>query len=292
VINSNVYLYGVYNVPTRSQVGLPVGQFFGYVTEGIFQNEQDILTHAVQVKRSGSESTEKPFGENYVHRTDGVWIGDVKYKDINGDGVIDSKDQTFIGNPNPKFTFGFNNTFSYKAFTLSVFVTGSYGGDIFNALRIRTEGMQNQSNNELATVSDRATVALINPTGVPATDRADREDISKVQLLNPDATIPRYTATDVNGNARIPSDRWIEDGSYLRIQNISLGFNFPAGWLAKSRLNRVRIYGNAQNAFVFTKYSGYDPEVGANNQNVLQQSVDSGRYPTPKLFSVGLDIDF
>jgi TonB-linked SusC/RagA family outer membrane protein len=292
VINSNVYLYGVYNVPTRSQVGQPVGQFFGYVTDGLFQNEQDILAHAVQVKRSGSESTEKPKGENYVHRTDGVWIGDVKYKDLNGDGVIDSNDQTFIGNPNPKFTFGFNNNFTYKSFSLGVFVTGSYGGMIFNALRIRTEGMQNLSNNQLASVADRARVELIAPTGVPATDRADREDITKVQLLNPDATIPRYTSTDVNGNARIPSDRWIEDGSYVRIQNISFGYTLPPALIAKTKLNRVRVYGNAQNAFVFTKYSGYDAEVGANNQNVLQQSVDSGRYPTPRMFTIGLDVDF
>ena len=292
VINSNVYLYGVYNVPTRSQVGLPVGQFYGYVTEGLFQSKEDILNHAVQVKETNSESTEHPNGQNYVHRTDGVWIGDVKYKDLNGDGVINSEDQTFIGNPNPKFTFGFNNTFTYKSFSLGVFVTGSYGGKIFNALRIRTEGMQNISNNQLAVVDGRAKVELNNPTGVYATDAAARENIDNVHLVNADSSIPRYTATDVNGNARIPSDRWIEDGSYVRIQNISLGYTLPSVWLAKTKLSRVRIYGNAQNAFMFTKYSGYDPEVGANNQNVLQQSVDSGRYPTPRMFTLGLDVDF
>jgi len=292
VINSNVYLYGVYNVPTRSEVGQPVGQFYGYVTEGIFQNEQDILSHAVQVKRSGSESTEKPNGENYVHRTDGVWIGDVKYKDLNGDGLINSSDQTFIGNPNPKFTFGFNNNFTYKSFTLGVFITGSQGGKIFNALRIRTEGMQNLSNNQLAEVSNRALVGLIAPGDSRAQDAIDRENITKVQLSNPDATIPRYTSTDVNGNARIPSDRWVEDGSYVRVQNISLGYTLPSTLTNRARLSRVRIYGNVQNAFVFTKYSGYDPEVGANNQNVLQQSVDSGRYPTPRMFTLGLDVDF
>ncbi|MEI9922118.1 MAG: TonB-dependent receptor [Bacteroidota bacterium] len=292
VINSSIYLYGVYSVPTISQIGHPVGQFYGYVTEGLFQNKEDILNHAVQVKQSGSESTEHPNGVNYVHRTDGVWIGDVKYKDLNGDGVIDSKDQTFIGNPNPKFTFGFNNMFTYKNFSLNVFVTGSYGGQIFNALRIRTEGMQNLSNNQLAAVADRAKVELINPTTSAAQNAADRENIDKVQLSNPDATIPRYTATDVNGNARINSDRWIEDGSYVRIQNISLGYTFPSTWLTKTKLNRVRLYGNVQNAFVFTKYSGYDPEIGANNQNLLQQSVDAGRYPMPRMLTIGLDVDF
>jgi len=246
----------------------------------------------VQVKQSGSESPEHPNGVNYVHRTDGVWIGDVKYKDLNGDGVINSEDQTFIGNPNPKFTFGFNNTFTYKSISLGVFLTGSYGGKIFNALRIRTEGMQNLSNNQLASVAGRAKVELITPTGSAAQDAADREDITKVHLLDPNATIPRYTSTDVNGNARIPSDRWIEDGSYLRVQNISLGYTLPPTWLTKTKLSRVRVYGNAQNALVFTKYSGYDPEVGANNQNVLQQSVDSGRYPTPRMFTIGLDVDF
>jgi TonB-linked SusC/RagA family outer membrane protein len=292
VVNSNVYLYGVYSVPTRSQVGMPIGQFYGYVTEGLFQSEQDIIDHAVQVKRSGSETTEKPQGENYVHRQDGVWIGDIKYKDLNEDGLIDSRDQTFIGNPNPKFTFGFNNLFTYKSFSFAVFITGSYGGDIFNALRIRTEGMQNASNNQNAVVANRAIVDLIAPTGDDDQDALDREDITKVQLRNADSDIPRYSATDVNGNSRIPSDRWIEKGSYLRIQNISLGYTVPAQWIAKTKLTRVRVYGNAQNAFTFTKYSGYDPEVGANNQNLLQQSVDSGRYPTPKLFTIGLDVDF
>jgi TonB-linked SusC/RagA family outer membrane protein len=292
VINANQYLYGVYNVPTRSQVGLPIGQFYGYVTEGLFQNEQDILTHAVQIKESGSETAEKPQGTNYVHRTDGVWIGDIKYKDLNKDGVIDSKDQTFIGNPNPKFTFGFNNTFTYGGISLSVFVTGSYGGDIFNASRIRNEGMQNLSNNQLETVAGRARVELISPSGVAGTDRADREDITKVKLVNGNSEIPRFTSTDVNGNARIPSDRWIEDGSYVRIQNISLGYVLPPSLISKTRLSKVRIYANAQNMFVFTKYSNYDPEVGSNNQNPLLQSIDSGRYPTPRLFSVGLDVDF
>jgi hypothetical protein len=258
----------------------------------LFQDKADIQNHAVQVKQSGSESAEHPNGVNYAHRVDGVWIGDVKYKDLNGDGVINSEDQTFIGNPNPKFTFGFNNTFNYKSFTLGVFMTGSYGGKIFNALRIRTEGMQNISNNQLADVANRAKVDLIAPSDDDTQNALDREDIDKVQLLNPGATIPRYTATDVNGNARIPSDRWIEDGSYLRVQNISLGYTVPAAWLTRTKLSRVRVYGNAQNAFVFTKYKGYDPEVGANNQNVLQQSVDSGRYPTPRMFTIGLDVDF
>ena len=291
-IASNVYLYGVYSVPTLSQVGMPVGQFYGYQTEGLFQDRADIENHAVQYLQPGSINAEHPKGVNKVHRTDGVWIGDVKFKDLDGDGEITAADQTFIGNPNPKFTFGFNNNFTYKSFSLSVFVTGSQGGKIFNALRIRTEGMQNLSNNQLAAVDGRAKTELINPTGNYSTDALAREIIENVKLINPNSSIPRYTATDVNGNASIPSDRWIEDGSYVRIQNISLGYTVPVAWITKTKLTRVRVYGNAQNAFVFTKYSGYDPEVGANNQNVLQQSVDSGRYPTPRMFTIGLDVDF
>ncbi len=152
--------------------------------------------------------------------------------------------------------------------------------------------MQNLSNNQLAAVADRAKVELIAPSDSPGQNAADRENIDKVQLLNSNATIPRYTSTDVNGNARIPSDRWIEDGSYVRIQNISLGYTFPSTWLTRTKVNRLRIYGNLQNAFVFTKYSGYDPEVGANNQNLLQQSIDAGRYPMPKCLPLGLDLDF
>ena len=285
VVNTNTYLYGVFNVPTVSQVGLPVGQFYGFVTEGIFQDRADIENHAVQVMKSGSKDEAHPNGVNYVHRTDGVWIGDIKYKDLNGDGVIDANDQTFIGNPNPKFTFGLNNTFTYKSFTLGVFLTGSYGAKIFNALRIRTEGMQNQSNNQLASVAGRARVELNSP-------ELDRNVVENVHLADAGATIPRFTSTDVNGNARIASDRWIEDGSYLRFQNVSLGYTLPPTWLTRTKLSRVRIYGNAQNFLVFTKYSGYDPEIGANNQSVLAQNIDSGRYPTPKMFTIGLDVDF
>lgn len=285
VINNNVYLYGVFNTPTRSMVGLPIGQFYGYVTDGLFQNEEEIRNHATQVLEPGTETETRPNGENKVDRTEGVWIGDIKFKDLNGDGVINAQDQTFIGNPNPKFTFGVTNTFSYKSFTLGVFVTGSYGGKIFNALRFRTEGMLNQSNNQLATVAGRAKIE-------PNEAGGDIDDISAVHNANPDATIPRFTSTDPNGNQRLASDRWIEDGSYLRIQNISLGYTLPTAWITRAKLSRVRIYADARNAIVFTKYSGYDPEIGANNQNLLAQSIDSGRYPTPKMFTIGIDLEF
>ncbi|HYF68128.1 MAG TPA: TonB-dependent receptor, partial [Ohtaekwangia sp.] len=284
-VTANSYFYGVFDIFTRSVIDRPIGQFYGFVTDGIFETEEQILAAPVQVLQDGSVSTENPQGLNYVHNRDGVWLGDIKYKDINNDGVINTDDQTFIGNPNPKFSFGLNNSFTYGNFDLTVYITGVYGFDIFNASRIRTEGMLNQSNNQLATIANRAQIEMIDPTG-------SLDDINNVRLINPGTDIPRFTSTNVNGNARIMQDRWIEDGSFVRIQNVSLGYMLPSSLISKVNLNRVRVYFNAQNLHVFTNYSGLDPEVGASNQNILTAGIDTGRYPTPRVFTLGLNVDF
>lgn len=274
----NLYWYSEFQTATRTGVGLPLGQFYGYQTEGLFTSQEDILNHAVQIADPSRE------GKNLVDKRTGVWIGDVKFKDVNGDGVINTNDQTIIGNPNPDFTIGFNNSFTYKNFDLTVYLTGSYGADILNYSRVLTEGQVTIFGNQARTVDNRVRYGLKNPTGSDL-------DPANVVVANPEATLPRPTTTDNNRNTRM-SDRWIEDGSYTRIQNIRLGYTFPTGLLQKIRVQKLRLYVNAQNIYTFTNYSGYDAEIGAFNQDPLLQNVDMGRYPTPRVITFGLDVDF
>lgn len=274
----NLYWYSEFQTATKTNAGAPLGLFYGYVTEGLFQDEADILAHAVQVPNQADSR------KNLVDKRAGVWIGDVKFKDLNGDGVINTQDQTIIGNPNPDFTFGFNNTFRYGAFDLNIFFNGSYGADILNYSRVLIEGMTNVYSNQAATVFERAQYAYRDPNGSDL-------DPANVYLANPGGDIPRPTTTDNNRNNRM-SDRFIEDGSYLRLQHVRLGYTLPAHLSQKVRVQKLRLYVSGQNVKTFTKYSGYDPEIGAFNQDPLLQNADMGRYPTPRVFTFGIDADF
>jgi hypothetical protein len=117
------------------------------------------------------------------------------------------------------------------------------------------------------------------------------DDISNVYLVSAGNGTPRFSSLDGNGNNRM-SDRWIEDGTYLRIQNISLAYNLPHKWARKAYLQNAKIYFNVQNVYTFTNYSGYDPEIGAYNQSALYQNIDRGRYPTPRTYTIGLNLTF
>lgn len=285
------------DVVSMTQEGQSLYEFYGYVTDGVYTSLEDIMN---------SPKAEK-FPENGVFdRNTTVWIGDLKFKDLNGDGVINEQDKTSIGSPLPKFTFGFNNTFRWKNFDLSIFITGSYGNKIFNYNSMGTGGLRGLSNmnslwtNQLAIVKDRALLGAIDPNKdySEGVDRGDGvniwhwyDDINNVYLKNPDTTMPRATISDPNNNSRV-SDRYIEDGSYIRLKNISLGYTFPSHMLKKMRLEELRIYANVQNLYTLTNYSGYDPEVGASttSQNVF--GLDNGRYPSPTMYQVGLQISF
>lgn len=280
----SLYWYSEFQTATMTAAGHPLGVFYGYQTEGFFTDQEDILNHAIQIVDPTSITAEAPKGKNLVNKTTGVWVGDIKFKDLNGDGVINTDDQTVIGDPNPDFSFGFNNTFSYGPFDLSIFLSGAYGYDILNYSRVVIEGMTSIYNNQSASVDNRAHVALKDPNGSDL-------DPANVYLANPDAALPRPTTTDNNRNNRM-SDRFIEDGSYLRIQNISLSYTLPKHWSQAVKVDKLRVYVNGQNLFVLSNYSGYDPEIGAFNQNSRMQNIDMGRYPSPKMISFGLDIEF
>jgi TonB-dependent starch-binding outer membrane protein SusC len=280
----NLYWYSEFQTATRTGVGQPIGLFYGYVTDGLFTDQEDILNSPVQKVDPASITSENPNGKNLVNKTQGVWPGDIKFKDLNGDGVIDTEDQTIIGDPNPDFTFGFNNSFTYGPFDLTVYLNGSSGADILNYSRVVIEGQTSIFSNQAAAVDGRARIGLIDPNG-------SNQDPANVYLLNPGTDIPRPTTNDNNRNNRM-SDRFIEDGSYIRLQNVRFAYTLPKALTQRARIDRLRVYVNAQNLATITNYSGYDPEIGAFNQDPLLQNVDMGRYPSPRLFTFGVDLDF
>ncbi len=268
----SVYFSSAFGSASRIQVGQPMGVFYGYQTDGYFKDEADVLDSAVQV-----EDGENP-GMNLYDKYSGVYAGDIKFKDLDKNGVIDDNDKTIIGDPNPDFTFGWTNKFSYKNWDLSVAVNGSYGGDILNIARYRTESLSNAWDNQAAKVIDRAKVVY---------DESGAASISNLST----ATAPRFAPNDINGNNRM-SDRWIEDGSYVRLQAVTLNYNFPAKMIKSVGMNSLKLYCTLQNLYTWTNYTGYDPEVGAFNQSALMQSYDMGRYPTPTMYIFGVNIGF
>ena len=229
--------------PVNVVVGLPLGTFWGYKPDGIFQNTNEINNSATLDTKANT----KP--------------GDRKYVDVNQDGKITTADKVNLGNPQPKFIGSFTNTFAYKHFDLLVFLQGSYGNKIYNALQQQLE-ITNLATNAWADIADRWT-----PT-------------------NPSNTVPRAS----NSPVAQMSDRYIQDGSYLRLKNLVFGYNFSNDLLAKIRVKQIRIYASAQNLVTWTKYKGYDPEVSSFEQNNLAQGIDYGAYPNSKTFLLGLNV--
>jgi TonB-linked SusC/RagA family outer membrane protein len=238
---------------TNTVVGQPIGQFYGLQALGIIRNA-DQLSEA-PVPSLGTQPAPSQ-------------LGDVLYKDQDGDGFITNKDYVNIGNPHPEFTYGFTNNFRYKTFELNVFLQGSQGNKVLNLTK--RDGTTNSQlyRNQLAEASDFWSVN------------------------NVDAKYPR-PILDANGHANLViSDRYVEDGSYLRIQNLTFAYSLPSELVNKCKLSKVRLYSGVQNLYTFTKYSGYDPEVGSLNQDTLLAGIDNGRYPTPRTYTLGLNVEF
>lgn len=228
--------------PILLRVGSELGNYFGLVMDGIFQNQSEIDNSA--------QKAAKP--------------GDIRYIDRDGSGVINDDDRDILGSANPDFFGGINNTVSYKGFEFNVFVQGSYGNEILNFASFDQLNFTG-GNNQSARVLDRWT-----PT-------------------NPSNTIPRANAA---GGSRLLSTLHVEDGSYLRFKNISLGYNLPQKWRSKFRSQAAKVYVAAQNLFTLTKYTGYDPEVNRYGSSSLSQGIDYGGYPAAKTILVGLNLTF
>lgn len=270
------------NWTQRSAIGQAPWLFYGFEADGLYESIEEISDSPLPVDNNGAPLPISP---------DGVWVGDVKYKDISGpegvpDGIIDSRDQTYIGNPNARQTFGLTNTFTYKTFDLSVLVTGAFDYDVYNytAYAGTNPNNINLSRNLLNSAFNFARVEL--------------DDNGDPFIANAGTGVPRINSTDLNGNYARHSSRFVEDGSFVRIKNITLAYNVPAGAIQKlGVVESLRIAFSVQNIATFTDYSGYDPEVGAfvgRNSSASNQAVgvDNGRYPSVPLYTFRLGVQF
>jgi TonB-dependent starch-binding outer membrane protein SusC len=227
---------------SKTDVGQPLASFFGFVTDGIFQNQSEVEAAAFQSNET------KP--------------GDIRFKDLDGNGVIDANDRTWIGNPTPAFTYGFNADLQWKGFELNMFFQGTHGNDIYvNTTRFDFPFV------------NRPSSALGRWTGEGTSN-----------------TEPRVSLTDPNQNARV-SDRFVEDGSYLRLKTVQFGYNLPKTWLKKVRFEKMKIYVTGQNMLTFTKYSGLDPEIGSVGGS-LELGIDRGFYPQARTVLGGVSLTF
>lgn len=230
---------------TQSHIeGRPVGSFYGWVTNGIFQNWDEVNNYAYQYQGADAANGTAP--------------GDIKFLDINNDGVVNDYDRTYIGNPTPAWNFSMNNSFAYRNFDLQIFLQGVAGNKIYNSNRVSLEGMY--------TIKNQTTKVL---------DRWTGEGTSN--------SIPRAIYSDPNKNTRT-SNRFVEGGKYLRLKNVTLGYTLPASLLKKAYISNLRVYMSAQNLLTLTKYSGFDPEV--------QGGVDNSSYPLTRTISFGVDFKF
>lgn len=286
--NAQIVGYGQWNdVVSLSNVGESLYNFYGYVCDGVYQDYEDLQK---------SPKPEQYPSNGVFNRKNTVWVGDIKYKDISGpdgkpDGVINEYDKTNLGSPMPKFTFGWTNTFRYKDFDLSIFINGSYGNKVMNYLGMQLTHMNSAWENQLNSVTGRARLEPIDPDKVYPSGQYWYDDVTNVRVSNPEAAIPRASIQDPNDNDRI-SDRYVEDGSYIRLKNITLGYTFPSKLIKKFGINNLRLYANIQNLLTITGYDGYDPEIGASTQSTNVYGLDYGRYPSPTVYSFGLNISF
>jgi TonB-linked SusC/RagA family outer membrane protein len=230
----------------------------------------------------------QPFGQMYGWGYEGTWgtkdaaqaktygqlPGDPHYTDLNKDGVIDINDIKVIGNALPKFVYGWNNRFSYQRFDLSILIQGVYGNNIFNQTRIRLESPSEANSKNILNRWTETNQNTNVPAYIDGKTRATANLTSQIY--------------DVDGRV----GRWVEDGTYMRLKNITLGYNAPAALISRLAIKDLRAYISATNLFTITKYSGYDPEVSSYNLSDAQRGVDFGNYPSSRIFTFGFDISF
>lgn len=242
--NNGLIQGGYYGIPTysvtRFEKGYTPGYFYGYKTDGLFQNQDEIAKSPIQPDAQP---------------------GDIKFVDVNKDGKIDAADRTKIGNPFPQFTMGWGLSLEYKGFDFSSFIYASVGNDVYRAYE-RNLAMTNKFRGVLARWTGEGTTN--------------------------DANNPRYTFVDANSNTRA-SDRYVEDGSFIKIKDVQLGYTLPKSIFKKQIFNKIRVYAQVKNLYTFTKYSGFDPEISG---GIFDTGIDRGAYPLARTWSMGIDFKF
>ncbi len=261
--NTNGFWYEV----TRIRTGDEVGSFFGFVTDGIFQNQAEI-----DAANAGAPDDE-------FFQSEDTSPGDRRFRDLNGDGQITSEDRTIIGSSVPDFYGSVNLNVSYKGFDLGLNFYGTYGNDVLNLVKRDLESASAYGNNE----------SFSNVSSEYFNNRWNGEGSTN--------TFPRALIDDNDIQNNRVSDHFVEDASFLRLRNVTIGYSLPASLINNIGLNQVRIYGSLQNLLTITNYSGSDPEIGQNADrngvsNVTTRGIDAGAFPLSKSFTLGLNVKF
>jgi hypothetical protein len=239
---------------TRTRQGRSVGEFYGYVTDGIFQTAKEV-------------ADANALGDPNIPFIDaGTAPGDIRFKDMDGDNIITEKDKTFIGSPIPDFTYGLNAGINYRQWDLNILLQGVQGNKIINVNRFITESSM-------------------------GTENKSKVMLNRWTEQNPSNTYPRAINTDPNFNDR-PSDRFVEDGSYLRLRNLQIGYRLPDHLLKRLTMSSIRIYFTTENLFTITKYNGFNPDIGAQNQQNINNGLDNTIYPQSRTFIGGISVGF
>ena len=273
-LGSNNAIFAANSV-TKTAVGKSIGQFWGYKTDGLYKTQAQL-------------DEDKELAPN-------AQLGDIRFKNLNNDNKLTDADKDYIGNPIPKFTYGLTADLSYKAafgtIDFAMIWQGSQGNDIFNYHRLESEGMHHYYNNtkEVLNRYRAEDLTFVNPVS----------GVTTFYPKNTETNMPRAIIGDPNQNRKL-SDRYIEDGSYLRLKAITLGYTFPRQLLNKFAIEHLRIYAGAKNLLTITSYQGFDPEVGDQDKNSgknLTRGVDGmtlwdPTFPNSREFYVGLQLTF
>ncbi|HEY9123538.1 MAG TPA: TonB-dependent receptor [Bacteroidales bacterium] len=261
---------------TLTREGGAVSEYYGYKTNGLFRETDPMIA-----KVKGTKTTYIMANQTFFIKANGdtayfqpiAQPGDVRYVDVNGDGIMDNKDKVSLGSPLPKFTFGFMVNLEYKMFDLNAFFNGSYGNKVFNGTKQYLYYAQGYGN-RAAAFANRYKNEVV-------------KDGVVVVHANKDTDIPRFNSD----NYAKPSDFYVEDGSYIRLRSIQLGFTVPKSITQKMGIGRFKVYVGAKNLFTITNYSGVDPVVSGGT-NVMAQGIDIGGYPATKTYLAGINLEF
>lgn len=251
---------------TKTAVGRPIGSFYGYVTDGIFQTPEEVRASAqYEPGKMDSEQTTR--------------VGDFRFKDLNGDGQITAEDRTYLGSPLPDFVFGLPIGLRYEGFSLNIFFQGQTGNKIYNVMDYY---LYNAAEGNVY-----ADIRSKHWSGQVAENRA-------FFPLNTSAEVPDLDPNDAARNFR-SSNFFVKDGSYLRLKELRFAYSFPARIISKLGLSDLTLSATAYNLLTFTKYDGFDPEIGkvtGTEGNNLSMGVDHGTYPQARSFTFGLKFGF
>ena len=265
--SSNLYTSTRISELNITTVGQPIAMFYGYQLDGIYKSVDDVLNY-----KNDNGGTVTPYGTTEESLNAQSWVGHYKFKDLNNDGRIDQDDRTIIGNPHPDLTGGINIGINWKDWDLSTYLYYSIGNDLYAHYQYYTYW------GNLSNVYSR-----------------DRVQNAWNPETNPNGTLPLWVSGDTAPETTLSHSGYIQDGSFLRMQTLTLGYSLPKSVVSKLNLSRIRVYAQLANVFTLTGYEGLDPEVRSNNgdsSNDMMKGIDYGSYGMPKQYLIGLNVEF